>query len=54
MTPAFTIELCDSGGVPRLRINAPFGKDADGKLLRVGAGERLKLNLDGKCETQDG
>lgn len=45
LTPANTIELVDKGGVPRLRINAPEGKDAAGKLLRVG--ERLALKRDG-------
>jgi PKD repeat protein len=44
LTPANTIELCDEHGVPRLRINAPEGKDAAGKVLR--AGEQLTLKLD--------
>jgi len=38
LTPAQTIEFVDKHGVPRLRINAPEGKDADGKLRRVGSG----------------
>jgi len=49
LTPAHTIELCDTAGVPRLRINAPEGKDANGKLLR--AGEQLALKLEGNCVT---
>ncbi|HYG73401.1 MAG TPA: Ig-like domain-containing protein, partial [Planctomycetota bacterium] len=46
LTPGHTIEFCDEHGVPRLRINAPEGKDAAGKFLR--AGEQLKLSLDGE------
>ncbi|HYG75948.1 MAG TPA: PKD domain-containing protein [Planctomycetota bacterium] len=46
LTPGHTIEFCDEQGVPRLRINAPEGKDVAGKLLR--AGEQLKLSLDGE------
>jgi PKD repeat protein len=53
LTPAHTIELCDKAGVPRLRINAPDGKDADGRLLRAGkqlaysvAGDRLTCRAD--------
>lgn len=45
LTPANTIEFADSKGVPRLRINAPEGKDAAGTRLRVG--ERLTLTLTG-------
>src|SRR6185369_1206111 len=36
LTPMHTIELCDLMGVPRLRIDLPEGKDADGRLLRAG------------------
>jgi PKD repeat protein len=45
LTAASTIELLDASGVPRLRINAPDGKDAEGKLLS--AGKELKLELYG-------
>ncbi|MGD0092945.1 MAG: kelch repeat-containing protein [Planctomycetota bacterium] len=45
LTVAHTVELVDKGGVPRLRISAPNGKDAAGVALR--AGERLKLALNG-------
>jgi PKD repeat protein len=45
LTPAHTIELCDNAGVPRLRINAPDGKDADGRALR--AGKELRYAIDG-------
>ena len=56
LTPGHTIEFCDAQGVPRLRINAPEGKDADGKLLR--GGEQLKLSLAGDrltlaCDLKD-
>ncbi len=37
LTPAHTIELCDDASVPRLRINAPIGKDAHGRVLREGS-----------------
>ncbi len=56
LTPAHSIELVDANHIPRLRINAPDGKDAAGKLLRAGeelqytiSGSRLTLaaNLDG-------
>jgi len=49
VTPAHTIEFVNFKGVPRLRINAPEGKDADCTLLR--AGERLALTLDGSRVT---
>ena len=45
LTPMNSLEFVDGKGVPRLRINAPEGKDAAGKLLRVG--EQLALKLDG-------
>jgi hypothetical protein len=45
LTHAFTIELSDAAGVPRLRINAPDGKDAAGKRLRVN--RELTLALQG-------
>ena len=44
LTPAHTIEFCDAAGVPRLRINAPEGKDASGKLLRAGHELQIMLN----------
>ena len=45
LTSANTIEMVDGNSVPRLRINAPEGKDASGIVLR--SGERLKLRIDG-------
>jgi hypothetical protein len=49
LTPAHTIELCDENAVPRLRINAPEGKDASGKPLRVGT--ELRITLEGNRVT---
>jgi PKD repeat protein len=46
LTPAHTIELCDGAGVPRLRINAPDGKDADGRLLRPGKELAYEIDRD--------
>ncbi|MCY3023829.1 MAG: PKD domain-containing protein [Planctomycetota bacterium] len=66
LSPAQTIEFVDSQGVPRLRINAPEGKDAAGTKLEIrnskseGKGEteeltrggpRLTLTLDGSRVT---
>ncbi len=45
LTPAHTIELCDDAGVPRLRINAPVGKDANGRVLREGS--EISYAIDG-------
>ena len=45
LTAMHTIELVDGKGVPRLRIDAPNGIDADGKLLREG--KELTFKLDG-------
>lgn len=43
LTAMHTIELVDGKGVPRLRIDAPEGKDGAGTLLR--AGKRLSITL---------
>jgi PKD repeat protein len=45
LTPANTIELCDNAGIPRLRINAPEGKDANGNRLCVRG--QLSMSLSG-------
>ena len=49
LTPGNTIELCDDKAVPRLRINAPEGKDASGKPLRIG--KELRITLEGNRVT---
>ncbi|HYF48853.1 MAG TPA: PKD domain-containing protein, partial [Planctomycetota bacterium] len=53
LTAAHTIEFCDADGTPRIRINAPEGKDANGRLLLPGkelcyelAGDELTLVAD--------
>ena len=53
LTAQHTLEFCDNQGVPRLRINAPEGKDASGRRLMAGKelcytldGERLTLRAD--------